>query len=67
MVNLIVVLPPEGHAPSAEETSLLEVADVIIAVEGGVTVVDVSIGIEEDAVVRGVGVVRDGSVDRLAR
>ena len=39
-----VALPPKGHAPTAEEISLLESVDVRIAGECGVTVVGVPTG-----------------------
>ena len=39
-----VVLPPKGHAPTAEKFFPLESVDVCIADEGGVTVVDVPNG-----------------------
>ena len=42
-----VALPPTGHAPTAEEISLLKSVEVRIADEGGVAVVGVPIGTEE--------------------
>ncbi|CAN0514005.1 unnamed protein product [Laminaria digitata] len=41
-----VVLPPKGHAPTAEKISRVESVDVRIADEGRVTVVSVPIGTE---------------------
>ncbi|CAM9984463.1 unnamed protein product [Laminaria digitata] len=62
-----VALPPEGHAPTAEEISLLESVDVRIADVGRVTVVGVPIGTEEYVRGRGMEVVRDRGANRLAR
>ena len=62
-----VALPPKGHAPTAEEISLLESVDVSIAGEGGATVVGAPIGTHEYVLDRAMGVVRDGGADRLAR
>lgn len=42
----IVVIPPEGCAPTAEEISLLESVDLRSAEEGGVPVLRVPIGTE---------------------
>ena len=52
-----VVLPPKGHAPTAEEASLLERGDVPIADEEKVTVVCVPISADE--YVRAMQVVKD--------
>ena len=62
-----VALPPEEHAPTAEDISLDESVEVCIADEGGVTVVGVPIATEE--YVRGLKmeVVGGGGADRLAR
>ena len=62
-----VVLPPKGHAPTAEDISLLESVEVRIADEGGETVVGVPIGTEKYVRGREMEVVRDGGADRLAR
>ena len=62
-----VALPPKGHAPTAEEISLLESVDVSITGEGGATVVDVPIGTDKYVLDRAMEVVRDGGADRLAR
>ena len=62
-----VALPPKGHAPTAEEISLLENVDVSITGEGGATVVGVPIGTDEYVLDRAMEVVRDGGADRLAR
>ena len=62
-----IALPPKGHAPTAEEISLLESVDVRIAGEGGATAVGVSIGTDEYVLDRAVEVVRDGGTDSLAR
>ena len=42
-----IALPPKGHAPTAEEISLLESVDFSIAGERGATVVGVPIGTGE--------------------
>ena len=42
-----VALPPKGHAPTAEEISLLQSVDVHVAYEGEVTVLGVPIGNDE--------------------
>ncbi|CAN0339095.1 unnamed protein product, partial [Laminaria digitata] len=64
-----VALPPKGHAPTAEEISLLESVGVRIAGEGGVTVVGVPIGTDEYVLERAmeVRVLRDDGTDRLVR
>ena len=62
-----VTLPPKGHAPAAEESSLLESVDVRIVGEGGVTVVGVPIGTDEYVLKRALEVVRDWGVERLVR
>ena len=62
-----VALPPKGHAPTAEEISLVESVDVSITGEGGATVVGVPIGTDEYVLDRAMEVVRDGGADRLAR
>ena len=54
-----VALPPEGHASTAEEISLLNSVGVRIVSEGGVTVVGVPIGTDEYAVKRAMEVMRD--------
>ena len=59
-------LLPKGHAPTAEEISLLESVEVRIADKGGVTVVGVPIGTEDYLRGRAIEVVRDGGADRLA-
>ena len=41
-----VALPPKGHAPTAQEVSLLESVEVRIADEGGVSMVGVPIDTE---------------------
>ena len=62
-----LALPPKGHAPTAQEFSLLESVDVCIADEGGVTVVGVPIGRDEYVLEQTAEVVKDGGGDRLAR
>ena len=62
-----VALPPKGHAPTAEDISLLERVDVRIADEGGVAVVGVPSGTDEHMLERAMEVVKDGGADRLAR
>ena len=61
-----MALPPKGHAPTAEEISLLESVDVRIADEGEVTVVGVIIGPDEYVLERVMEVVKDKGVDCLA-
>ena len=63
----IVALLPKGHAPTAEEASFLESADVRIANDGGVTVVGVAIDTDEYVLERAMGVGKKGCADRLAR
>ena len=58
---------PKGHAPTAEEISLLESVDVRIANEGGATVVGFPTGTDEYVLDRAMEVVRDRGADRLAR
>ena len=62
-----VAIPPTGHAPSAEEISLLGSVDVRIADKGGVTVVGVPIGTDGWVLERAMEAVKDGGADRLAR
>ena len=62
-----VALPPKGHAPTAEEISLLESVNVSITGEGGATVVGIPIGTDEYVLDRAMEVVRDRGADRLAR
>ena len=66
-ITKTVALPPKGHAPTAEEISLLESVAVSITGEGGATVVGVPIGMDEYVLDRAMEVVRDGGADRLAR
>ena len=65
-ITKTVALPPKGHAPTAEEISLLESVDICIAVTEGVAVVSVPIGTDEYVMKRTMEVLRDGGVDRLA-
>ena len=69
MVNTAktVALPITGHAPTAEESLLIESVDVRIAGKRGVTVVGVLISADEYALERAMDAVRDGGADRLAR
>lgn len=63
----IVALPPKGHAPTTEESSLLESVDVDIADEVGTAVVGVLTGTYEYALGRLIEVVKDRRANRLAR
>lgn len=71
----ILAIPPprscryrkNGQAPTAEEISLLEIVDVHIAKEAGVTVVSVLIGIEDNVLDQASEVVKGGGPDRPAR
>ncbi|CAN0515098.1 unnamed protein product, partial [Laminaria digitata] len=62
-----VALPPKGHAPTAEKTSLLESVDVRVSDEGRVTVVSVPIGTEQYVRGRALEVIGDGGADHLTR
>ena len=62
-----VTLPPKGHAPTAEEISLLQSVDVRVAYEVGVTVVGVSIGHDEYVLDREREIVKEGGMYHLAR
>ena len=68
MVNTskTVALPSKGHAPTAEEISLLESVDVRVADEGEVTVVGVLIGTDEYVLERAREIVKEGGTDHLA-
>ena len=61
-----VAFPPKGHAPTAEEISLLQSVDVRIVDEGEITVVGVPIGRDEYMLERALEIVRDGGADRLS-
>ena len=61
-----VALPPKGHAPTAEEISLLESVGVRIENEGGMTVVDIPIVTDEYLLERALEAVRDGVADHLS-
>ena len=67
MVNTskTVALPSKGHAPTAEEISLLESVDVRVADEGEVTVVGVLIGTDEYVLERAREIVMEGGTDHL--
>ena len=58
---------PKGRAPTAEESSLLESVGARIVGEGGMTVVGVPIGSDEEVLERAMEVVRDGGADHVAR
>ena len=60
-----VELTPKGHAPTTEDISLLENVDVLIADEGGVTVVSVPMDTYECVLERAMEVVKDGGADYL--
>ena len=62
-----VALSPKGHAPTAEDISLLESVDVRVADEAGVTVVGVPIGTDEYVLERAREIVEKGDTDHLAR
>ena len=62
-----VALPPTGHAPTAEEISLLQSVDVRVAYEGGVTVVGVPIGNDEYVLERAREIVKERATDHLER
>ena len=62
-----VALPPNDHAPTAEEISRLESVDVRVTDEGGVTVVGVPIGTDEYALERAREIIKEGGTDHLAR
>ena len=61
-----VALSPKGHAPTAEDISLLESVDVCVADEAGVTVVGVPIGTDEYVLERAREIVKEGGTDHRA-
>ena len=69
MVNTAktVALPQTGHSPTAEEMAPLESVHARIADEGGVTVVDFSIGTYEYVLERDMELAKDEGADCLAR
>ena len=62
-----VALPQKGHAPMAEEISLLGNMDALTPGEGGVTVVGVPIGTGPYVLERAMEVVKDAGAHHLAR
>ena len=62
-----VALPTKSPAPTAEDISLLKSVDVHVADDGGVTVVNVPIGADEDVLERAREIVKESGTDHLVR